>query len=84
VHRRYIPDVVLGDLDSVEESVVKFYQSQGTVVINQSYDQDTNDLHKVRLCLRRRRLSSPHSDASPRLAAVLPLNQRMYPPPESQ
>ena len=38
--------VIVGDLDSVEDEVKKFYQEKG-VEITYIYDQDYNDLHKA-------------------------------------
>ncbi|XVF80568.1 hypothetical protein PTKIN_Ptkin15bG0084300 [Pterospermum kingtungense] len=46
VRRRYKPDVIKGDLDSIRTEVLDFYRSQGTEIIDKSHDQDTTDLHK--------------------------------------
>jgi thiamine pyrophosphokinase len=40
-----IPHVICGDLDSVKQQVRSYYESQGTLIIQNS-DQDTNDLEK--------------------------------------
>ncbi|KAK4418145.1 Thiamine pyrophosphokinase [Sesamum alatum] len=46
VRRRYKPDVIIGDMDSIREEVLEFYKNAGTKVLNASHDQDTTDLHK--------------------------------------
>ncbi|MCO5572933.1 hypothetical protein L7F22_026694 [Adiantum nelumboides] len=46
VRTRYKPDVIKGDLDSIRVEVKAFYEGIGTVVIDESHDQDTTDLHK--------------------------------------
>lgn len=46
---RFIPDVIIGDLDSVRAEVRAFYESRATEVIDLGYDQDTTDLSKVRV-----------------------------------
>ncbi|KAI5084207.1 hypothetical protein GOP47_0000376 [Adiantum capillus-veneris] len=43
---RYKPDVIKGDLDSVRSEVKAFYEQIGTIVVDESHDQDTTDLHK--------------------------------------
>ncbi|XP_007050883.2 PREDICTED: thiamine pyrophosphokinase 1 isoform X2 [Theobroma cacao] len=46
VRRRYKPDVIKGDMDSIRTEVLDFYTSLGTEIIDKSHDQDTTDLHK--------------------------------------
>ncbi|KAK6154194.1 hypothetical protein DH2020_013833 [Rehmannia glutinosa] len=52
IRKRYKPNLIKGDLDSIREEVLRFYkdvpafQMQGTEVIDASDDQDTTDLHK--------------------------------------
>nr|XP_027126672.1 thiamine pyrophosphokinase 1-like [Coffea arabica] len=46
VRKKYKPDVIKGDMDSVRTEVVDFYSNLGTAIIDASYDQDTTDLHK--------------------------------------
>ncbi|KAB2068682.1 hypothetical protein ES319_A08G048300v1 [Gossypium barbadense] len=46
VRRRYKPDVIKGDMDSIRKEVLDFYRSLGTEIIDKSHDQDTTDLHK--------------------------------------
>ncbi|KAG6547482.1 hypothetical protein Mapa_010930 [Marchantia paleacea] len=46
VRERYKPDVIKGDLDSIRPAVRDFYLSLGTVVIDESEDQDTTDFQK--------------------------------------
>ncbi|CAL9113160.1 unnamed protein product [Musa acuminata var. zebrina] len=46
VRRRYKPDVIRGDLDSIRPEVKEFYSNLGVKVDDVSYDQDTTDLHK--------------------------------------
>ncbi|KXZ55197.1 hypothetical protein GPECTOR_3g341 [Gonium pectorale] len=43
----HLPDVVLGDLDSLRPDVRQFYTSHGVPFVDLSYDQDTNDLTKA-------------------------------------
>ncbi|EFJ10261.1 hypothetical protein SELMODRAFT_235596 [Selaginella moellendorffii] len=46
VRERFIPDAIIGDLDSILPEVRQFYESRGTAVLDKSHDQDTVDLHK--------------------------------------
>ncbi|GLT70508.1 hypothetical protein SLA2020_425830 [Shorea laevis] len=46
VRRRYKPDVIKGDMDSIRSEVLDFYTTLGTKVVDESHDQDTTDLHK--------------------------------------
>ncbi|KAJ4968727.1 hypothetical protein NE237_015428 [Protea cynaroides] len=46
VRNRYKPDVIKGDMDSVRTDVLEFYSNLGTKILDESYDQDTTDLHK--------------------------------------
>lgn len=43
---KYKPDVIKGDLDSIRPEVKAFYEGIGTIVVDESHDQDTTDLHK--------------------------------------
>ncbi|GLI60587.1 hypothetical protein VaNZ11_002747 [Volvox africanus] len=45
--KAYIPDVVIGDLDSVREDVRQFYEQHGVPFKDMSSDQDSNDLTKA-------------------------------------
>ncbi|CAI9096452.1 OLC1v1032606C2 [Oldenlandia corymbosa var. corymbosa] len=46
VRRKYKPDAIKGDMDSVRDDVVHFYKDLGTTIVDASHDQDTTDLHK--------------------------------------
>ncbi|XP_038681233.1 thiamine pyrophosphokinase 1-like isoform X1 [Tripterygium wilfordii] len=46
VRKRYMPDVIKGDMDSVRTEVLDFYAGLGTRIVDESHDQDTTDLHK--------------------------------------
>ncbi|KAL7112714.1 hypothetical protein ACP275_04G019500 [Erythranthe tilingii] len=46
IRKRYKPNLIKGDLDSIREEVLGFYKDVGTEVIDASDDQDTTDLHK--------------------------------------
>lgn len=46
VRQRYKPDVIKGDLDSIRPEVREFYDNLGSTILDESYDQDTTDLHK--------------------------------------
>ncbi|KAL7151243.1 hypothetical protein ABFS83_04G018300 [Erythranthe nasuta] len=46
MRKRYKPNLIKGDLDSIREEVLGFYKDVGTEVIDASDDQDTTDLHK--------------------------------------
>uniref|UniRef100_A0A0D9WFQ7 Thiamine pyrophosphokinase n=1 Tax=Leersia perrieri TaxID=77586 RepID=A0A0D9WFQ7_9ORYZ len=46
VRRRYKPDVIKGDLDSIRPEVKEYYSNMGTQIVDESHDQDTTDLHK--------------------------------------
>lgn len=46
VRKRFIPDVIIGDLDSIRSEVFEYYQNLGVTIINLSDDQDSTDLHK--------------------------------------
>ncbi|KAB2609589.1 cell division control protein 48 E-like [Pyrus ussuriensis x Pyrus communis] len=61
VRKRYKPDVIKGDMDSIRRDVLEFYASMGTQIINESEDQDTTDLHK---CIAYICDSAPNLDKS--------------------
>ncbi|EDV20970.1 uncharacterized protein TRIADDRAFT_31222 [Trichoplax adhaerens] len=45
---KYIPDVICGDLDSVNSNAQNYYKDKGTIIVHKS-DEDENDFLK---CLR--------------------------------
>lgn len=49
----YIPDIILGDLDSLRPEVRDFYKSHGSKVEDLSRDQDSTDMQKALEKLRR-------------------------------
>ncbi|XP_068660234.1 thiamine pyrophosphokinase 1-like isoform X2 [Aristolochia californica] len=56
VRRRFKPDVIKGDMDSIRSDVKEFYVNLGTRIANEAHDQDTTDLHK---CIAYIRDSTP-------------------------
>ncbi|XP_058083025.1 thiamine pyrophosphokinase 1-like isoform X2 [Magnolia sinica] len=46
VRRRYKPDIIKGDMDSIRSEVQEFYSTLGTKIVDESHDQDTTDLRK--------------------------------------
>lgn len=46
VRARFVPDAIVGDLDSIRPEVLSYYTSHGAVTFDLSHDQDTTDLHK--------------------------------------
>ncbi|XP_008789909.1 thiamine pyrophosphokinase 1 isoform X2 [Phoenix dactylifera] len=46
VRLRYKPDVIKGDMDSIRADVKEFYSNLEVKIVDESYDQDTTDLHK--------------------------------------
>ncbi|KAL3644774.1 cAMP-dependent protein kinase subunit [Castilleja foliolosa] len=46
IRKRYKPNLIKGDMDSIREEVLRFYKDLGTETIDASDDQDTTDLHK--------------------------------------
>lgn len=48
---RFIPEFVRGDLDSVEDAVIEYYQRHGTRIVK-DHDQDTTDLEKCILLIQ--------------------------------
>ncbi|XP_072961729.1 thiamine pyrophosphokinase 1-like isoform X1 [Typha angustifolia] len=46
VRLRYKPDVIKGDMDSIRAEVKEFYSNLGVLIVDESSDQDTTDLHK--------------------------------------
>ncbi|KAI0497880.1 hypothetical protein KFK09_021118 [Dendrobium nobile] len=46
VRRRYKPDLVIGDMDSIRAEVKDYYSDLGVKILDESHDQDTTDLHK--------------------------------------
>ncbi|XP_023771884.1 thiamine pyrophosphokinase 1 isoform X1 [Lactuca sativa] len=46
IQERYKPDVIKGDMDSIRPDVLNFYKNLGTMIVDNSDDQDTTDLHK--------------------------------------
>uniref|UniRef100_A0A5B6ZG40 Thiamine pyrophosphokinase n=2 Tax=Davidia involucrata TaxID=16924 RepID=A0A5B6ZG40_DAVIN len=61
VRNRYKPDVIKGDLDSIRREVLDFYINLGTMILDESHDQDTTDLHK---CIAYIRDFTPHLENS--------------------
>lgn len=61
VRRRYTPDVIKGDMDSVRADVLDYYAKLGTKVVDESHDQDTTDMHK---CVNYIRDFTPELDKS--------------------
>ncbi|XAR58452.1 Thiamine diphosphokinase [Bertholletia excelsa] len=51
VRKRYKPDVIKGDMDSIRSEVLDFYAKLGTKILNEAHDQDTTDLHKCVACI---------------------------------
>eukprot|EP00250_Pteridium_aquilinum_P009783 c18933_g1_i1 orf=241-1098(-) len=63
VRIKYKPDVIKGDLDSIRPEVKTFYEGLGTIVVDESHDQDTNDLHKcISYILKDQALSADKPD----------------------
>ncbi|KAL4377933.1 hypothetical protein GQ457_02G002700 [Hibiscus cannabinus] len=52
VRRRYKPDIIKGDLDSIRPEVHDFYTHLGTRIVDKTHDQDSTDLHKCIACIR--------------------------------
>ncbi|KAI3449498.1 hypothetical protein Pfo_006163 [Paulownia fortunei] len=46
IRKRYKPNLIKGDMDSIREEVLGFYKNVGTEAVDASDDQDTTDLHK--------------------------------------
>ncbi|KAK9146936.1 hypothetical protein Sjap_006839 [Stephania japonica] len=46
VQKRFRPDVIKGDMDSIRPEVLGFYSNLGTKIVDESHDQETTDLHK--------------------------------------
>ncbi|CAH9123716.1 unnamed protein product [Cuscuta epithymum] len=46
VRKRYKPDVIKGDMDSIRDEVRDFYSGLGSRIDDESHDQNTTDLHK--------------------------------------
>ncbi|CAL4950129.1 unnamed protein product [Urochloa decumbens] len=44
--KRYIPEIIEGDMDSIRPEVKLFYSSQGSKISDKSHNQETTDLHK--------------------------------------
>ncbi|EFJ30665.1 hypothetical protein SELMODRAFT_89499 [Selaginella moellendorffii] len=49
---RFVPDHIVGDLDSIEPSIREIYASKGSEILDMSSDQDSTDLHKCVSFLR--------------------------------
>ncbi|KAA3462491.1 thiamine pyrophosphokinase 1-like isoform X1 [Gossypium australe] len=64
VRRRYKPDVIKGDMDSIRREVLEFYASLGTEIVDKSHDQDTTDLHKCVTYIRDSALGLDKSNVS--------------------
>lgn len=61
VRKRYMPDLIKGDMDSVRAEILDFYTNLGCDAINESHDQDTTDLHK---CISHLSNLTPESEKS--------------------
>ncbi|CAI9761462.1 unnamed protein product [Fraxinus pennsylvanica] len=46
IRKRYKPDIIKGDMDSIRAEVLEFYTNLGTNTIDACHDQDTTDFHK--------------------------------------
>ncbi|GLC37917.1 hypothetical protein PLESTB_001502700 [Pleodorina starrii] len=68
----YLPDVVLGDLDSLRPDVRQYYVQHGVPFMDMSYDQDTNDLTKA-ISLIEERFIRPDPDPNPDRHQILVL-----------
>lgn len=49
IRNEYVPDAIIGDLDSLRLDVRKFYTARGAACLDEGADQDSTDLEK---CLR--------------------------------
>jgi thiamine pyrophosphokinase len=49
----YIPEIIIGDLDSVRNEVREFYEKQGTTVMRIS-SQDNTDFEKTMIYINQR------------------------------
>jgi thiamine pyrophosphokinase len=47
VRAAYVPDAIVGDLDSIRPEVLSYYTAAGATTHDMSHDQDTTDLHKA-------------------------------------
>ena len=47
VRAAFVPDVIVGDLDSVRPEVLAYYRDAGARCVDLSADQDSTDLHKA-------------------------------------
>lgn len=61
VRKRFVPDVIIGDLDSLRPEVRAFYIARGSVILDKASDQDTTDLHKCIAFLEDKLDSEPRS-----------------------
>ncbi|GIL91149.1 hypothetical protein Vretimale_9528 [Volvox reticuliferus] len=68
----HMPDVVLGDLDSLSSDVRQYYVQHGVPFEDMSYDQDTNDLAKAISMVEERYIKSD-PDPSPNRHQILVL-----------
>ncbi|KAL6839921.1 hypothetical protein ACP4OV_029731 [Aristida adscensionis] len=60
VRKRYKPDVIKGDMDSIRPEVKEYYSNLGANIVDESHDQDTTDLHKC-ISYITKTLSSPEN-----------------------
>ena len=67
--RRYVPDLIRGDLDSLRSDVRDHYEAMGCIV-ERDPDQDTNDLDKAMAAVAGRRMDDGGGDGSQEEAAV--------------
>lgn len=81
VRERFLPDVIIGDMDSLRADVRAFYLEKNVQVTGIS-DQDTTDLMKVGLLARRREPSAPTHTPGPPAAEHQP--DRGYSPEERE
>ncbi|GAQ89409.1 thiamin pyrophosphokinase [Klebsormidium nitens] len=67
VRARYIPDAIVGDLDSLRPDVRDFYTQNSVPIIDLSHDQDTSDLHK---CIKYAQGANPSLTQQSKLLVV--------------
>jgi thiamine pyrophosphokinase len=47
IRNAHLPDLIVGDLDSIRDDVRAFYVDRGCACVDLSHDQDSTDLHKA-------------------------------------
>nr|CAG4716714.1 unnamed protein product [Naegleria fowleri] len=77
LQKQFIPDMICGDLDSLDQAIGNFYSKQGTSIMKIS-EQDSNDLQKCVSLLKEKILQDAISENKPKIPQIRTLFHRVF------